>query len=224
MQLTFCIFLPMYHFAYFVGKMTHRPGDHRQNEPTSKSCAHMLGVWHFIFVFTNKASKVFGGALVLKSLCDCLPPRTILYPFKSEEIRRKNCLFLVLKKSAWYMVKSRSQSHRRRAASNFSLSRSRNTAFSVIFFVSLMLIATGTVQTKKPFLKFTKTWRTWLSFLAYDAFAICMMLFINGSSRLWFELAIKLRWHYIVWNMMWNVLWKREEDIYSLPSHRMGTC
>jgi hypothetical protein len=36
MQLTICIFLPMYHFVYFVGKMTHRPGDHRQNEPTSK--------------------------------------------------------------------------------------------------------------------------------------------------------------------------------------------
>jgi hypothetical protein len=37
MQLTFCIFLPMYQyqFAHFVGKMTQRPGDHRQIEPAS---------------------------------------------------------------------------------------------------------------------------------------------------------------------------------------------
>jgi hypothetical protein len=30
--------LPMYQFAYFVGKMTHRPDARRQNEPASLDC------------------------------------------------------------------------------------------------------------------------------------------------------------------------------------------
>jgi hypothetical protein len=67
MQQIFCIILPMCQFAYFVGKMTHRPDARRQNEPASRQnlAEHWdlanIGIFYSKDVVTEKTSLLKQG-------------------------------------------------------------------------------------------------------------------------------------------------------------------